>query len=271
MPRKKRQPEPAPAAFDVERYLASTSRTHKVVQYRRGAVVFSQGDRARDVKYLQTGTIKLSVLSHSGKEAVVAMLGPGDFFGEGVLTGQPIRIATASAIVASSVLVDRQDRDDRLIHGEATFADRFISHMLTRNIRIEADLVDHLFNSSEKRLARTLLLLARYGKGNTQPDAAQDFTGDAGRDDRRDPLPRELLHEQVQEARIHRIQRRHHGQQIAAHSRPARLIDRRLLRDDHARCGRRRSRRYPAVPSPSASNSTNTCGSVGTDVRIVKA
>ena len=169
MPRKKRQPAPATPAFDVEAYLASSAGARKGVPYRRGAVVFSQGDRAGDVKYLQTGSIKLSVLSQSGKEAVIAMLSPGDFFGEGVLTGQAIRIATATAVTSSSVLaIDKTAMTD-LIHGEATFADRFISYMLTRNIRIEADLVDHLFNSSEKRLARTLLLLARYGKGDAQP------------------------------------------------------------------------------------------------------
>ncbi len=155
--------------FDVERYLASTGDARRVLQYRRGAVIFSQGDRGRDVRYLQKGAIKLSVISHSGKEAVVAMLSPGDFFGEGVLAGQAMRIATATAVTASSVLAIEKDAMTSLIHDEPTFADRFISYMLTRNIRIEADLVDQLFNSSEKRLARTLLLLARYGKGNPHP------------------------------------------------------------------------------------------------------
>jgi CRP/FNR family cyclic AMP-dependent transcriptional regulator len=164
MPRKSR-PTPVPE-FDIDAFLASTGDTLKARLYRRGTVVFSQGDRGRDVKYLQKGAVKLTVLSHSGKEAVVAMLEPGDFFGEGVLAGQSVRIATATAVVASSVLTLDTNTMTRLIHEEPTFADRFIAYMLTRNIRIEADLVDQLFNSSEKRLARTLLLLARYGKGD---------------------------------------------------------------------------------------------------------
>jgi CRP/FNR family cyclic AMP-dependent transcriptional regulator len=156
-------------AFDVETYLASTGGARTAVQYRRGVVVFAQGDRGQDVRYLQKGAIKLSVLAQSGKEAVVAMLGPGDFFGEGVLAGQSIRIATATAAAQSSVLVIAKDAMAHLIHTEPAFAERFISYMVTRNIRIEADLVDQLFNSSEKRLARALLLLARYGKGSPHP------------------------------------------------------------------------------------------------------
>ena len=155
-------------AFDVEAYLESTSPARKVVKYRRGDVIFAQGDPANDVKYIQHGAIKLSVLSRIGKEAVVAMLAPGDFFGEGALAGQSVRIGTATAIVASSVLAIQKEAMIRLLREEPAFSDRFISYMLTRNIRIEADLVDQLFNSSEKRLARTLLLLARYGQVNPQ-------------------------------------------------------------------------------------------------------
>jgi CRP-like cAMP-binding protein len=169
MPRKRTTERPIKPAFDVEAYLATTGGEHKVAQYRRGAVVFSQGDRGHDVRYLQKGAIKLSVLSQSGKEAVVAMLGPGDFFGEGVLAGQSIRIATATAAAPSSVLLIAKDAMANLIHTEPAFAERFISYMVTRNIRIEADLIDQLFNSSEKRLARALLLLARYGKDNPKP------------------------------------------------------------------------------------------------------
>jgi CRP-like cAMP-binding protein len=112
--------------------------------------------------YVQKGGIKISVLSRAGKEAVVAMLGPGDFFGEGALTGQSIRLGTATATMPTTVLVIEKGAMLRLLHDEPTFSDRFISYMLARNLRIEADLVDHLFNSSEKRLARTLLLLTRY-------------------------------------------------------------------------------------------------------------
>ncbi len=149
--------------FNAEAYLESTGPARKIVKYRRGEVVFSQGDPGEDIRYIQKGGVKLSVLSRVGKEAVVAMLAPGDFFGEGALAGQSIRIGTATAVVASSVLIIERDAMIRLLHEEPEFSDRFISYMLTRNMRIEADLVDQLFNSSEKRLARTLLLLARYG------------------------------------------------------------------------------------------------------------
>ena len=150
--------------FDLEGYLASTGPARRIVKYRREQVVFLQGDACNDIGYIQKGGIKLSVLSRLGKEAVVAMLIPGDFFGEGCLAGQSVRIATATAVVASHVLIIEKEAMARLLHEESTFSDRFLSHMLTRNIRIEADLLDQLFNSSEKRLARTLLLLARYGE-----------------------------------------------------------------------------------------------------------
>ena len=151
------------ADLHVVGYLESPAAARKVEHYKAGTVVFSQGQRAADVGYIQKGTIKLSVISRLGKEAVVAMLGPGDFFGEGVLTGQPVRIGTATAVTACSVVCIGKDAMARLLREERGFSDRFISYMLSRNIRIEADLVDQLFNSSEKRLARTLLLLARYG------------------------------------------------------------------------------------------------------------
>src|SRR6185503_2775644 len=155
-------------AFDVEAYLKTEGPQRTVTKYRRGQVVFTQGDPGHDIGYLQKGAIKLSVLSRIGKEAVVAMLVPGDFFGEGALAGQSVRIGTATATVASSVLIIEKAAMVRLLHEEPAFSDRFISYMLNRNMRIEADLVDQLFNSSEKRLARTLLLLARYGETNPQ-------------------------------------------------------------------------------------------------------
>ena len=167
-PRKRSVQPKTRRGFDAEAYLESTGPARKVVKYRRGGIVFAQGDPADDVRYLQSGVVKVSVVSRIGKEAVIAMLSPGDFFGEGALAGQSVRIETATALAASSVLVIDKDAMARLLHGEPKFADRFISHMLTRNIRIEADLVDQLFNSSEKRLARTLLLLARYGQADPQ-------------------------------------------------------------------------------------------------------
>ncbi len=169
MPRKPRSAEAKPSSgFDLRAYLESTGPAKQVVKYRPGAAIFSQGDAARDVRYIQDGAVKLSVLSRLGKEAVVAMLGPGDFIGEGALAGQLLRIETATAVGATTMLIIATEAMARLLHTEPTFSDRFIAHMLTRNIRVEADLVDQLFNSSEKRLARTLLLLARYGQVNPQ-------------------------------------------------------------------------------------------------------
>jgi len=159
----------APPAFDVQGFLKSAGIATRSVRFARAKVVFTQGAPANGVFYIQDGGVKLSVLSKSGKEAVVAMLGPGDFFGEGCLAGQPVRMGTATAVMATSVLRIPTRHMIRMLHDQPTFSDRFISHMLARNIRIEEDLVDQLFNSSEKRLARTLLLLAQYGKeGITQ-------------------------------------------------------------------------------------------------------
>ena len=138
------------------------------MKYARSAEVYTQGDVAAEVFYLQKGSIKLSVLSSTGKEAVVAILGPGDFFGEGCLAGQPRRMATASAMSATTVLVVERQKMLEMLHAQPELADRFLSHMLARNIRIEEDLIDQLFNSSEKRLARALLLLSRYGKDDEQ-------------------------------------------------------------------------------------------------------
>jgi CRP-like cAMP-binding protein len=134
------------------------------VEYPAASVVFAQGDPAASVMYVASGAVRLSVLSHAGKEAVVAVIDTGHFFGEGCLAGQQQRMATATAIVPSSILSVDKPEMVRQLHADPGFADRFLTHMLTRNIRIEEDLVDQLFNSTEKRLARTLLLLARYGE-----------------------------------------------------------------------------------------------------------
>jgi len=150
--------------FDPQRFLNSAGAARKVATYQPSAIIFAQGDPCPSVMYIRTGAVKLSVLSKTGKEAVVAMLGPGDFLGEGCLAGQPLRMATATAMARSRVLVVQKNAMIRLLHKQHAFSDRFITHMLARNIRIEEDLVDQLFNSSEKRLARTLLLVARYGK-----------------------------------------------------------------------------------------------------------
>jgi CRP-like cAMP-binding protein len=150
--------------FDAQAFLDSAGVARRVTEFRKKEAVFSQGDPAKNVLYIRKGGVRLSVVNEAGKEAVVAVLGPGDFFGEGCLAGQSIRIGSATAITASSVLVIEKKEMIRVLHSEHAFSDRFISYMLSRNIRVEEDLVDQLFNSSEKRLARTLLLLARYGK-----------------------------------------------------------------------------------------------------------
>ena len=150
--------------FNAQEFLDSAGVARKVVEYARKKTIFSQGDAARTVLYIQKGSVRLSVVNETGKQAVVALLGPGDFFGEGCLAGQVLRIGTAIAIAATTLLVIEKAEMTRVLHVEHDFSDRFISFMLARNIRIEEDLVDQLFNSSEKRLARTLLLLARYGR-----------------------------------------------------------------------------------------------------------
>lgn len=150
--------------FDAQAFLDSAGIARKIAAFRRDEVVFSQGDPCVHVLYIQTGSVKLSVLSKTGREAVVAMLGPGDFFGEGCLAGQPVRMGSATATTDSTVLLVDKDHMVRLLHKQHALSDRFIAHMLARHIRTEQDLVDQLFNSSEKRLARTLLLFARYGR-----------------------------------------------------------------------------------------------------------
>jgi CRP/FNR family transcriptional regulator, cyclic AMP receptor protein len=151
-------------AFNVQSFLDSAGVARRVAEFKKKEAIFSQGDPAKNVLYIQKGGVRLSVVNESGKEAVVAVLGPGDFFGEGCLSGQPVRIGTAAAITATTVLIIDKKEMIRVLHDEHAFSDRFISYMLSRNIRVEEDLIDQLFNSSEKRLARTLLLLARYGK-----------------------------------------------------------------------------------------------------------
>jgi len=167
-------PKPTPVqttlpAFDVEAFLKAAGVSPRTVRFASGAVVYAQGGQANSVFYVHEGGVKLSVLSSAGKEAVVAMLGPGDFLGEGCLAGQPLRMGTAKAVVRTALLRIQKRDMVKMLHQHSEFSDRFIAHMLTRNIRIEEDLVDQLFNSSEKRLARTLLLLARYGKEEPTP------------------------------------------------------------------------------------------------------
>lgn len=155
--------------FEVEKYLQTAGVARKIDTYRKGQAIFSQGEPCHAVMYLQQGVVKLTITSSAGKEAVIALLGPGEFFGEGCIAGQPLRAATAIATEPASVLVIAKQEMIRVLHDEHEFSDRFVSYMLQRNVRVEEDLADQLFNSSEKRLARALLLVARYGK-EEQPE-----------------------------------------------------------------------------------------------------
>ena len=157
-------------SFDPQVFLDTAGVSRKVVEYRRNESIYSQGDAAETVMYVQKGGVKFSVVNGSGKEAVVAMFGPTDFFGEGCMAGQALRMGTATAVTPTTLLVIQKEELLRVLHAEHELSDHFIAYMLAHNIRVEEDLIDQLFNSSEKRLARTLLLLARYGQ-KEQPDS----------------------------------------------------------------------------------------------------
>ncbi len=162
-----------PPAFDAQAFLDSAGVARRILRFRRAEAVYTQGDPARHVFYIQDGGVQLSVISKAGKQAVVAILGPGEFFGERALAGHSVRIGTATALTPTTALAIDKDEMVRVLHAEHDLSDIFISHVLARNIRIEEDLIDQLFNSSEKRLARTLLLLARYGRQGEQPQPHQ--------------------------------------------------------------------------------------------------
>ena len=150
--------------FDPKVFLSKVNGGRSIADYRKDQIVYSQGDPASAVFYIQSGKVKKTVISEQGKEAIIALMEPGDFFGEGCLAGETLRLATVSAM--TKCVIARISKADitRVIHEEPAFAELFISHLLARNSRVEEDLVDQLFNSSEKRLARTLLLLANFGK-----------------------------------------------------------------------------------------------------------
>ena len=150
--------------FDVRAFLETGGIDQETIEFPPNAVIYQQGDPADRVMYLQKGRVKLSVVSGAGKEAVLGVLGRGDFFGEGCLAGQSVRMGSVTAMIATTALVIAKERMSRLLHEQPELSNLFIAYVLARNIRIEEDLVDQLFNSSEKRLARILLLLARYGK-----------------------------------------------------------------------------------------------------------
>ena len=155
--------------FDPQAFLDTAGVARKIAEFRRNESIYTQGEAADSIMYVQKGGVKLSVVNGSGKEAVVAMFGASDFFGEGCMAGQSIRMGTARAVTPTTLLVIEKDEMLRVLHAEHELSDHFIAYMLAHNNRVEEDLIDQLFNSSEKRLARTLLLLARYGK-QEQPD-----------------------------------------------------------------------------------------------------
>ncbi len=157
---KDKPPVPLKPTTPIDWRGAKTQR----MEYGAGETIFAQGDTATSVLYVASGTVRLSVLSHAGKEAVIALLEGDHFFGEGCLAGQAYRMATATTMTPCTIIVVEKPEMMRQLHSRPSFAAHFLTHMLTRNIRIEEDLIDQLFNSSEKRLARTLLLLARYGE-----------------------------------------------------------------------------------------------------------
>jgi CRP/FNR family transcriptional regulator, cyclic AMP receptor protein len=155
--------KPKRPAFNAQAFLDSAGVARKVIEFKKKATIYAQGEPSQHIMYIQKGSVKLFVVNSAGKEAVVAVLGPGDFFGEGCLAGQNICMGSAAAMAPTTVLAIERNEMVRVLHGEHEFSDRFIKFMLSRNIRVQEDLVDQLFNSTEKRLARTLLLLARYG------------------------------------------------------------------------------------------------------------
>jgi CRP/FNR family transcriptional regulator, cyclic AMP receptor protein len=166
------QKAPKSGAFDPKVFLVTVNGGRTASTHRKNGVIFTQGDAADAVFFIQQGKVKITVTSDQGKEAVVAILGTGEFFGEGCLIGQPIRLAAATAMMDTAVMRVEKAEMVRVLHDEPSFAEMFTAHLLTRNSRIEEDLVDQLFNSSEKRLARTLLLLANFGKeGKPEPIA----------------------------------------------------------------------------------------------------
>ena len=160
--------------FDPKEFLSKIGKGRSIANYRTSEIIFSQGDQADSVFFIDAGKVKLTVISEHGKEAVVALLGKGDFCGEGCLAGQPKRIATAAAMTDCKVMQLHKGAIIRVLHDEPAFSELFISYILARTIRVEADLIDQLFNSSEKRLARALLLLANFGKeGRPEPILAK--------------------------------------------------------------------------------------------------
>ena len=199
--------------FDLAAFLEEAGVGRRIVHLKPKQVFFSQGSSADSIFYLQTGRAKLTVVSHEGKEATIALLPAGEFIGEESLASVGgLHMATASAITACTALRIEREEMIRVMHEEHSLSEMYLKFLLARSMRAQADLVDQLFNSSEKRLARILLLMAEFGEtGRTGTPASSHHTGNPGGDDRHHPLPRQLLHESLSQARPHRIQRPHPG------------------------------------------------------------
>ena len=211
-------------AFDPEAFLANAGLGRRIVDLKGKETFFSQGDATDSVFYLQKGRARLTVVSQNGKEATITLLSAGDFVGEECIAAVPgLRLATATAVNNCSALKIGRDEMIRVMHEEPAFADLFMKFLLARSMRTQADLVDQLFNSSEKRLARILLLMAEFGKpGETRDLYSSHYPGDARGHDRHHPIPRQLLHESLSQAWLHQLQRPHPGPQVPAQCRPAR-------------------------------------------------
>jgi CRP/FNR family transcriptional regulator, cyclic AMP receptor protein len=209
--------------FDPHAFLATIGEGRRAVLFRRKQGIFTQGDTADAVFYIQTGKVKLTVVSKTGKKATIGLLSEGDFFGEGSLAGQPLRMGSATALTDCASLRIEKKAMMEALHREHEFSDLFVAYLLSRNIRYEEDLVDQLFNSSEKRLARPLAAGSFWQGRDTRDRRPQDQPGDAGGNDRHNPLARQLLHEPVQKIGIYSLQRRATSPQLAAQYSPARL------------------------------------------------
>ena len=216
-------------AFDAQAFLASAGLGRRIVQLAPKQTFFSQGDPADSIFYLQKGRAKVTVVSQAGKEATITLLSDGDFVGEESLAAlSGLRLATAIAMTACTALKITREEMIRVMHEEHDFSDLFLKFLLARSMRIQADLVDQLFNSSEKRLARILLLMAEFGKpGEPEPLIPKISQETPGGDGRHHAIPGQLLYESLSQTRLCRIRRPHTGAQIAAERDPARSLARR--------------------------------------------
>ena len=199
------------STFDPAAFLAHAGIGRKIIEVKPAQTFFTQGDQADSVYYLQSGRARLTVVSQNGKEATITILSAGNFVGEESLAAVPgLRLATASAVNACTALKIEREEMIREMHGEPAFADFFLKFLLARSMRTQADLVDQLFNSSEKRLARILLLMAEFGKpGEPEKFIPARYSGNLGGDDRHHAVSRQLLHESIPQTRFYRVQRPH--------------------------------------------------------------